>query len=208
MNETLYYDQGYFCSTIDKNIETILWNEIYSTDWKQDDVEHIYKEIPVWYEASKKYNLQEDGSNRADYERLIGEDIFSKTPKTLIDVGYSLLQTPQFDFFKKYYKTPQLKYIDLWNGSEDIPYHFDTINGCDTLVLIYLTDQPWDADWGGSITMKKQVDSNILYENKVLPNNATMLVVNNANPLVFHKVEKLKNKDINRYTFSFIYKWF
>ncbi len=208
MNETLYYDQGYFCSKLDENIEKILWNEIYSTEWKKDDVEYIYKEIPTWYEASKKYPLQKDGSDRAEYERLIGEDIFSKTPSTLIDVGYSLIQTVQFDFFKKYYKTPQLKYIDLWNGSEDIPYHFDTINGCDTLVLIYLTDREWKAEWGGSITMKKQVNDNVVYENKILPNNATMLVINNANPLVYHKVEKLKNNDINRYTFSFIYNWF
>lgn len=208
MNETLYYEQGYFCSTLDEDVLRLLWNEIYSTEWKPDDVEFIYKEIPVWYQSSKKYSINADGSNRSDFERLIGEDIFLKTPKSLIEIGYNILNLPQFNFFKKYYKTPKLKYIDLWNGSENIPYHFDTINGCDTLVLIYLTENIWHSEWGGAISFKKEVDGKIIYEEKILPNNGTMLIINNANPLVFHKVENLKNISINRYTFSFIYKWF
>jgi hypothetical protein len=97
----------------------------------------------------------------------------------------------------------------MWNGSEEIPYHFDTINGCDTLVLIYLTDQHvWDPKWGGAISMKKEVDNSVIFEQEILPNNGTMLVINNANPLVYHKVTALKNTNINRYTFSFNYNWF
>lgn len=203
-----YYENGFFKSTVCSNIKKRLWNQIYTTEWQNDTVENIYKEIPVWYQSNKKYNLKKDGSNRASYERNIGKDILYKTPTSLIEIGNDLIKTHEFDFFKKYYKKYKLKYIDFWNGSEDIDYHYDTINGCDTLVLIYLTEQEnWKEEWGGSITMKKQVGHNVYFEKKYLPASGTMLVINNSNPLIYHKVEKLKNFSANRYTFSFIYNW-
>ena len=96
----------------------------------------------------------------------------------------------------------------MWNGSEEIPYHYDTINGADTLILIYITEESaWLKDWGGQISLKKQVGDVILVEEEIDPLSGTMIVINNANPLVKHKVRKLLNPDVNRYTFSFSYKW-
>jgi hypothetical protein len=209
MNQNDYYDLGFFQSNASDDIMKLLWSEVYLTEWMNDSEEGIYKQIPSWYKKKNKYALKKDGSNRSEYERLIGKEIFENTPSTLIEIGNKLIENDQFDFFRTYYKSHELKYIDLWNGSESIDYHFDTINGCDTLILIYLTDsEKWSSEWGGSITMKKQVGNLCHYEQKILPDNATMLVINNANPLVMHKVEKLHNTSINRYTFSFIYKWF
>jgi hypothetical protein len=77
------------------------------------------------------------------------------------------------------------------------------------LVLIYLTDQSsWNKDWGGTISMKKQVGDIVMFEQEHLPNNGSMLVINNANPLIYHKVTALLNPNVNRYTFSFNYNWF
>jgi hypothetical protein len=203
-----YYENGFFDSNVCENIKKRLWNEIYTTEWRKDTEENIYKEIPIWYKSNKKYKLNSDGSNRSDYERQIGNDIFKNTPKSLIEIGNDLVHTQPFLFFKNYYKQHILKYIDFWNGSEEIDYHYDTINGCDTLVLIYLTEQQtWKQEWGGSFSMKKQVYDNIVFEKKYFPENGKMLVINNSNPLIYHKVEKLKNFSVNRYTFSFIYKW-
>lgn len=209
MNHDVYYELGFFQTDVPDDVLKLLWSEVYLTEWINDSEEGIYKQIPSWYKKRSKYKLSKDGSNRAEYERIIGEEIFQKTPKSLIEIGNKLTDSPDFEFFKTYYQSHQLKYIDVWNGSEEIDYHFDTINGCDTLVLIYLTDSnEWLEEWGGSITMKKQVGNECCYEKKILPNNGTMLVINNANPLVMHRVEQLHNLTINRYTFSFIYKWF
>lgn len=209
MNRDVYYDLGFIQTKVPEDILKILWSEIYLTEWINDSEDKIYKQIPSWYKHRVNYKLNKDGSNRAEYERLIGKDIFNKTPQSLIEIGHKLVDSPDFEFFKTYYKRHELKYIDLWNGSEKIDYHFDTINGCDTLVLIYLTDAvEWLEEWGGSITLKKQVGDKCHHEEKVLPNNGSMLIINNANPLIMHKVEELHNTSINRYTFSFIYKWF
>lgn len=209
MNHDLYYENGFFRTQISDEMEKLLWNEIYLTDWVDDSVDNIYKQIPSWYKSVFSECINSDGSNRAEYERIIGEDILNNTPKSLVNLSSQLLETPDFEFFKKYYKRHELKSIDLWNGSEEIQYHYDTINGCDTLVLIYLTEQSeWNRDWGGTISMKKQVGDKIYFEEEFMPTNASMIVINNANPLVFHKVKAMQNADVNRYTFSFIYKWF
>ena len=200
-----YYENGFFKAEVDDTIKKLLWNEIYNTPWVIDNIDNVYKEIPNWYKSNKKYQKNPDGSDGFKFERNIGSDILKNTPESLKYIGLELIESSPFMFFKTYYERVELQYIDLWNGSEEIPYHFDTINGADTLVLIYLTEEiNWQKDWGGSITMKKQVGDMTLCEEKILPNNGTMLVINNANPLVMHKVEQLYNLNINRYTFSFI----
>jgi hypothetical protein len=203
-----YYERGFFSVEIDGLTKSLLWNEITATNWIPDTVDNIYKQIPNWYISDTDIK-DITGENRASYERTIGENIIKKAPESLIQIGNSIVDTAPFEFFKTYYKTHKLKFVDMWNGSEDIPYHFDTINGCDTLVLIYLTDEPvWNKAWGGTISMKKQVGSTVVLEEEYLPSNGTMLVINNANPLIYHKVTSLKNANVNRYTFSFNYKWF
>jgi hypothetical protein len=203
-----YYDRGFFAVELDGLTKSLLWNEIITTNWVPDTVDGIYKQIPDWYKSN--VNLKNiTGANRADCERIIGDHIMKLAPESLLNVGNILVDTEPFQLFKKYFKRHELKFVDMWNGSEEIPYHFDTINGCDTLVLIYLTDQHvWDPKWGGAISMKKEVDNFVIFEQEILPNNGTMLVINNANPLVYHKVTALKNTNINRYTFSFNYNWF
>jgi hypothetical protein len=203
-----YYDRGFFLTELDGLTKSLLWNEIATTNWVPDTVDNIYKQIPDWYKSN--IDIKDiNGTNRAECERIIGEHITKLAPESLIDIGNSLVDTEPFMLFKKYFKQHQLKFLDMWNGSEEIPYHFDTINGCDTLVLIYLTDQTtWNKDWGGTISMKKEVENFVIFEQEILPNNGTMLVINNANPLVYHRVAALKNTDINRYTFSFNYNWF
>ena len=207
--EELYYDQGYFVTKLPHALAAYLWNEVYSTNWVSDSKENIYKQIPSWYVSNTKYDVGQNGEKRATFERSIGQEILSKTPKSLLDISQELLTFDDLDFFNKYYQRSETMYIDLWNGSEEIPYHFDTINGADTLLLIYLTEQDiWKKEWGGQISLKKQVNDVIITEEEIDPLNGTMVVINNTNPLVKHRVKALLNTAVNRYTFSFNYKWF
>lgn len=207
--EELYYDQGFFISNISQDINALLWNEVYTTEWVCDTEDNIYKQIPSWYKGSKKYYLDPSGKNRGDFERSLGSDILKKTPDSLKDIANQVLKINDLGFFNKYYKKSEIMYIDFWNGSEEISYHFDTINGADTLILIYLTEEiQWQKDWGGQISLRKQLNDRTVVEKEIDPLNGTMIVLDNSNPLVTHKVTELKNKNVNRYTFSFSYKWF
>lgn len=203
-----YYENGYFLTALDKLTTSLLWNEVVTTNWIPDTVDNIYKQIPDWYKSNIDIKYITD-TNRASYERIIGEHVIKNAPKSLIQVGEELPNTASFDFIKKYYKRHELKFVDMWNGSEEIPYHFDTINGCDMLVLIYLTEQSaWNSQWGGTIKMKKQVGDTVIFEKEHVPASGTMLIINNANPLIYHKITALTNTSVNRYTFSFNYNWY
>jgi hypothetical protein len=207
-NEELYHDRGYLITQLPNSIMALLWNEIHSTNWVADTNEHIYKQIPDWYVSTKKYSLDPLGSNRAHFEREIGKDVFDNTPDSIKIIGSYIANLESFDFFRRYYSRAELCYIYMWNGSEEIAYHYDTINGTDTLVLIYLTEQStWHLEWGGQISLKKQLGDVTIIEQEIDPLNGTMVIINNANPLVKHRVRKLLNTEVNRYTFSFNYNW-
>lgn len=206
-----YYEKGFINTQVDDFIKKKLWNEINNIEWIDDEEEGIYKKIPNWYRSDVLKYSEEDikGKNRYKFERIIGEDILKKTPNSLKQISLELLETKVFNFFKNFYVNSEIEFIDVWNGSEEIPFHFDTINGCDTLVLIYLTEQKkWNKNWGGTITLKKQVNNKSFFEKEFFPTDGNMLIINNSNPLIYHKVTKLKNINVNRYTFSFMYKWF
>lgn len=200
-----YYEKGYIVTSLPEIIQTQLWNEIYSTDWEVD-VDKVYKEKPVWYTAKK--DLIQNRNIQNILERNYGNEIREKVPNSLINIAQDLIQSQQFDFIRQYKDTASVKYLHLWNGAEDIPYHIDTIDGSDTLVFVYLTDcMNWKKEYGGSISFCKEIDDTVLYEQTVYPNNGTMVIVNNSNPLIKHKVERLKELTVNRYTFSFCYTW-
>tara|TARA_R110002020_G_scaffold270310_5_gene485639 strand:+ start:5282 stop:5926 length:645 start_codon:yes stop_codon:yes gene_type:complete len=208
MSEINYYEEGYIKSNLPTSIKNRLWTEINSTLWINDNVDQIYNKIPAWYQSNINFNLKKDGSNRPDYERLVGKELFQKSPITLRQIAHDLIKTDDFLFFYNYYQYANLLYIDVWNGAEEIPYHCDTINGADTFILIYLTEKNnWQSEWGGQIALKKEIERKTLYENKYSPYDGLMLIVNNANPLVKHQVTSLHNSNVNRYTFSFYYKW-
>lgn len=207
--EEQYYDKGYFVSKLPAPLLAYLWNEVYSTEWVDDKKENIYKQVPSWYISELDHNVGEHGQYRHTFERAIGSEMLHKAPESLLLLSKAVAETPELEYFKRYYQRCETLYIDLWNGSEEIPYHFDTINGADTLILIYLTEQSeWKTDWGGQINLKKQINDVTICEEEVLPLNGTMVVINNTNPLVFHKITALQNNAVNRYTFSFNYRWF
>lgn len=206
-NEQKYYHYGFFETSLAPLYKAMLWNEIYSTNWVADQKENLYKEIPSWYIPNEQYIIT--GQNRSVIERKVGKYLLSKTPISLIEAGNDLIKECNcLNFFKRYYKDFEVQYVDLWNGAEEIDFHFDTINGSDTLILIYLTDQSnWNKEWGGQISLKKQVGDMILIEQEFDPIDGRMLVINNANPLVMHKVTKMKNNIVNRYTISYNLNW-
>jgi hypothetical protein len=84
----------------------------------------------------------------------------------------------------------------------------DTIDSSDTLIFIYLTEELfWQSEWGGSLGIRKELNNAVMYETTVLPNSGTMVIINNTNPLIKHKVWSLQSKEVNRYTFSMCFTW-
>lgn len=202
-----YFEKGYSITRVPENLLAKFWMEIYTTTWVTDP-ESVYKSKPDWYSNVKKYNLDEDGDLQNIVERTYGNELIKLAPTTLTDTANELIKLEYFTPLRAFKESASLSYLHFWNGAEEIPWHYDTIDGSDTLVFIYLTEeQHWDPLWGGSISFCKELTSGKQHIQTVLPNNGVMVVVNNSNPLFKHKVEALKNNNINRYTLSLCYKW-
>ena len=94
----------------------------------------------------------------------------------------------------------------MWNGSANLDWHSDMRDGTDMTVLTYLTEeQTWDESWGGILELCKQLNGKQLYYSKCQPLTGVIVILNNSNPFMVHRVTAMLNKTINRYTFNFGY---
>jgi hypothetical protein len=202
-----YFEKGYSITAVPNDIMPLLWMEIYGSEWVTD-ASNIYKSTPAWYTPTKIYDLEEDGDDQNIVERVYGNDLTSQAPLSLINTANQIINLPYFDPLRALKSTATLKYLHLWNGAESIPWHMDTIDASDTLVFIYLTEEPnWNEEWGGCLGLRKELSTTHLYETKVLPTNGTMVIINNTNPLIKHRVWGLENRAVNRYIFSMAFNW-
>ena len=198
-----YFEKGFVVTTVPEDLISRFWFEIYSSNWI-DDGDKTYKKIPDWYKLNENEDINESKNLK---ERRI-HTIKNKIPESLVTLSQDLINNKVFDNLRYIRENIEFRFSHLWNGAEEIPWHMDSIDGNDVLIFIYLTEEvSWDETWGGTLSLCKDLQDKFLYETTVLPNNATMVVVNNTNPLIKHKVTSLKNLLVNRYTFSLCYKW-
>jgi len=203
-----YFDKGFDLFKLPDNIIKKLWLILQDTKWIRDP-DNTYKSIPIWYNSEGViYQSQDSGGDRDVVERIYGKSLLEKCPKNIIEIAYNIINLNFFDPLRFFKKQTELKYIHLWNGAEEIPWHMDTVDGSDTLLLIYLTEQTdWDNNWGGCVGLRKELSNEIKHEILIQPLSGNTIVINNANPLVKHRVYKLKNTNINRYTLSLCFNW-
>lgn len=201
-----YFEKGYVVTHVPDELLSKFWREIYTTEWVEDETK-VYKSHPSWYTVNidKQYDNREI-QNRS--ERKYGDEFFSHAPESVRAIARELLDNKYFDPLKYYKPSATLKYLHVWNGAEEIPWHMDAVDGSDILIFVYLTEETeWDDDWGGCLGLRKELSTDNLYETKVQPLNGTMVVINNANPLIKHKVWPLINQNVNRYIFSMCFTW-
>lgn len=200
-----FFERGYILSEIPYDFAPEFWAQIYSTNWLKS--KSIFKEVPDWYvENINRIDIHKIDSHQ-EFEKYANRKIMSNVPDAFRDLSAKITNLPVFDIFKVFRPYLKTKYIHLWNGAEDGDFHQDFIDGSDILVLCYFTDEIWEDEWGGSITLRKEVNNETFYTREVMPHNRKMIIINNSNPLFKHKVQELYNKNVNRYTFAFNYDW-
>lgn len=204
INIESYFEKGYEVTTIPQELLPEFWMEVYTTEWVTDSSQ-TYKTMPSWYNVKKIYN---DDQIRNISEKSYGAELIEQAPQSLWDLANKIISLPYFDTLRYFKPEHTIKQLHIWNGAEEIPYHTDAVDGSDTLILIYLTEEPnWKEEWGGCLGLCKELSTGKCYETKILPNNGTMVVINNTNPLMKHRVWELSNQNVNRYTFGFGFSW-
>jgi hypothetical protein len=201
-----YFEKGFDVTQLTPDIVTKLWQIVYTTNWTND--ESGYKAKPDWYQAKDIVNDSNSRIYQGEIEREYGRELLSNSPKDITDIAQHIIHSNFFSPLRVFKNNTELKYIHLWNGAEDISWHSDAIDGSDMLILIYLTEElQWDNSWGGCIEIAKDINDEKHYQTLVQPLSGNMVVINNANPLVKHRVHALTNQTVNRYTFNMCFNW-
>jgi hypothetical protein len=201
-----YFDKGFDVTKLAPDTVTKLWQIVYTTEWTND--ESGYKAKPDWYQAKDISNVNNSRIYQGKIEREYGRELLDNSPKDITDVAQHIINSNFFSPLKVFKTNTELKYVHLWNGAEDISWHSDAIDGSDMLILIYLTEElQWDNSWGGCIEIAKDINDEKLYQTMVQPLSGNMVIINNANPLVKHRVHALTNQTVNRYTFNMCFNW-
>ena len=208
MTEEDFFEQGYYITKAPNDIQSMLWQIIHTTNWVKTphktflQYETDYLKIPSWHpEITTNSNKPYLGNH------YWGSKDPDKHPRELVKVGEITMNNPCFSILNEH-REMKLKYMTMWNGAGELPWHSDVNDSTDIIVLYYMTDQDyWDDSWGGILEVRKNFSDKDLYYNKVQPLSSTMVVLNNMNPMLQHKITAMLNPEINRYTFNFCYSW-
>jgi hypothetical protein len=201
-----YFEKGFDITQLTPDFVTKLWQIVYTTEWIND--ESGYKAKPDWYQTKDISNVNNSRIYQGKIEREYGKELLNNSPTAITDIAQDVINSNFFSPLRVFKTNTELKYVHLWNGAEDISWHSDAIDGSDMLILVYLTEEiKWDNNWGGCIEIAKDINNEKRYQTMVQPLSGNMVVINNANPLVKHRVHALTNQTVNRYTFNMCFNW-
>jgi hypothetical protein len=203
-----YFEKGFVVTKTPDHIHKMLWDEINNTNWIESKLGR-YKKVPDWYEEFKREYVDPTGVNKPDEEKKEGYLTYRHAPQSLKDIAQALIDDKYFDSLKLYRPpTAVPKFLHFWNGAENSQHHVDSIDGSDLMIFCYATEEKdWKEEWGGYINCMKEVNNEFYHTKNVMPNDQTMVLVNNSAPIFKHGIRDLVNKNINRYTFIFHYTW-
>jgi len=200
-----FYKHGFDVVQLPQHLTTLLWAQISMENWQTHSV---YKSIPEWsINTDITTPPKEEREYNREYEKAKSASSLDVVPKMYTDAITQLFKDPYYSnwFEKTCGYNWELRFIDLWNGSDSLNWHWDGVEDHDVGFLIYFTEEPeWKTEWGSILKIGERDWPNEEVSNvkNIIPLNGTVVLLNNANPRFVHSVDTLKDKTKNRYTIN------
>lgn len=194
------YESGFDAILLSREHYQLLLELVQSQNWI-DDPDGIFIKVPSWSSTFKKSQAIE----KIDQESEYNDWAMHNAPDNLLQSCRGLLESESImGIWMEAYRA-QMSFISLWNGAEDLDWHWDGPAQADFFFLIYLNRKTgWPEDGGGELIVGvRDVSSGYLKTNlsvvreaqRIRPASRTLVCVNNQNPRFVHKVLPLKNAD-------------
>lgn len=204
MNVNKFYKDGYDEWTMPSHLNAMVWGQLLSENW----IDHpVYKAVPDW-------SINDGGEAQEQhkkYERKDEQEINKESLKRIPDT-YRLVVEELFkeEYYQEWFNNiceynHKLKFIDVWNGSDDLGWHWDGVEDHDIGFLIYFTEEyNWKDEWQSYLQLGERdwPDKEITVKHTAYPSNGKIILLNNMNPRFVHSVAKLTNNNVNRYTLN------
>lgn len=173
--------------------------------WVSD--EHKGLLIPSWANVEFDRNM-----HIRDREQAIAKQLNQSTPKHYTHLIHSLINHDSFCANLKSLGKLEITGIAIWNGVEELGWHWDGYDAGDYVLLCYLSrNAEWRESQGGGLSLGTRIldndwlgyaESNVTLHETIKPNHGQIVLINNQNPKFVHMTTKLANSKMNRYTLS------
>lgn len=192
------YNQGHDAVALPRSHYTRLMDALQTLEWSVD-TSGSFNRIPSYLLPSARLKADE----KADQEAMMKRSAMNACPVYLVDAANALITDPELMGNWIIPHRPELQFISIWDGAEDLDWHWDGPAGADFFFLIYLNAEGgWEQSRGGQLMVgTRSLEGNFMkvdastvtalatYE----PSSRTLVCCNNQSPQFVHKVLPLTN---------------
>ena len=192
LNLDCTYADGHDGVALPRHHYELLLGLVQNLDWRQDP-EGIFGRLPSFL-SELDQNAQGDKFAK---ERMLNEASLRKCPEDILRAANNLLTDSEVMGNWLIAHKPNVRFVSVWDGAEDLDWHWDGPAGADFFFLIYLNRHSgWLASDGGQLKVgKRGLAGNYLQANGDIeefssyePASRTLVCCNNQNPQFVHKV--------------------
>lgn len=212
-SEEFSLEDFYFKGACFMQMDEILYNNFENVfeyiDWEPDP-DGVYKRIPAGVRP-KEHDVPQhwDKFARSEAFNKAAMDNTSPMVKKLV---VDLLQSKPFQKLGEITDF-DIQFLDVWDGSEGLTWHWDGFERSEFLVLAYFSDhEEWKPEFGGQLEFGRKVSMSSMTDpaedgvidsyGVVPPAKRSLVIVNNANPFLVHRCFSLADKDTKRITMT------
>lgn len=192
------YEQGYDAVLLNREWHERLMRHVNEVQWVDDD-EQLFVSRPQWTKSDLSSRRIE--GLKIDEEASRNAFLMHAAPSDIMESAEALLACRDvMGIWPQAYRA-KMKFITMWNGAEDLDWHWDGPAQADFFFLIYLNRfAGWSNKMGGQlVTGIRDIDKEYLKVDKpsvrtlnvIDPISRTLVCCNNQNPRFVHKVVPL-----------------
>lgn len=169
---------------------------VQNLEW-DNDPDGIYTRLPA-FQANVQQNIDQE---KFEKEERLNKNSLANCPENLLEAVKDLLNDSLIMGNWHIAHEPKLRFISVWDGAEDLDWHWDGPSGADFFFLIYLNrHQGWVKGAGGQLQVgRRPLDGNYLHvDSRAVeelasydPATRSLVCCNNQNPQFVHKVTPL-----------------
>jgi hypothetical protein len=190
------YSLGHDAVALPRGHYQALMGALDALEW-QSDPDDVYARIPGFLADSARLKR----SDKSQQERDMHQLAMDACPSAVLMAAQALLSDREVMGEWVIAHQPELRFISIWDGAEDLDWHWDGPAGADFFFLMYLNREPgWPIGEGGQLMVGKrsldgnymQVDTDAVQHLATFdPCTRTLICCNNQNPQFVHKVVPL-----------------
>jgi hypothetical protein len=207
LNINALYRDGVDTVFISRDWYCLLREIITQTTWV-DDPDEIFIKVPSWsIKAAKQRDklLHNAQLSKVEQEAEHAAHVLAHAPSDLLDACRGMLADPAImgDWLRAY--SAEIKFMSLWNGAEDLGWHWDGPARAGFFFLVYLNSKTgWKIDGGGDLQIGiRDIGPNFLKVSPadvslfatIKPEARVLVCCDNNNPRFVHKVNPLDSED-------------